>query len=114
MATTTNITTSYAGEAAAKYMSAALTSGVTLNNGSITIEPNVQYKKVLRTINTDAVVADASCDFAPTSTVTYGEQILEPKELQVNLQLCKKDFADTFEAIEMGFSAHLGLSLIHI
>jgi hypothetical protein len=107
MATTTNITTTYAGEAAARYISAALTSGVTLNNGSITIEPNVRYKKVLRTLDTNAVVADATCDFTPTSTVTYGEQVLEPKELQVNLQLCKKDFADTWEALDMGFSAHL-------
>ena len=60
MATTTNITTTYAGEAAAKYISAALTSGDTLNNGSITIEPNVRYKKVLRTLDTNAVVTDTT------------------------------------------------------
>jgi hypothetical protein len=107
MATTTNITTTFAGEAAAKFISAALTSGVTLNNGSITIEPNVRYKKVLRTLDTNAIVTDATCDFTPTSTVTLGEQVLEPKELQTNLQLCKKDFADTWSAMEMGYSAHL-------
>ena len=37
--------------------------------------------------------------------MTLTERILEPKELQVNLVLCKKDFRSDWEAIEMGFSA---------
>jgi hypothetical protein len=30
---------------------------------------------------------------------------LEPKELQVNLQLCKQEFVDSWEALQLGFSA---------
>ena len=45
MATTTSITTTYAGEFAGKYISAALLSGKTLSEGSITVKPNVKYKK---------------------------------------------------------------------
>ncbi len=105
MATTTSITTTYSGEKAAGYISAALTSGKTLNDGSITIKPNVKYKEVLKTLSTDDVVKDATCDFDPTSTLTLGEQILEPKELQVNLALCKADFRSDWEAVQMGFSA---------
>ena len=105
MATTTSITTTYSGEKAAGYISAALTSGKTLNDGSITIKPNVKYKEVLKSLSTDDVVKDATCDFDPTSTLTLGESILEPKELQVNLALCKADFRSDWEAVQMGFSA---------
>ena len=75
MATTTSITTTYSGEKAAGYISAALTSGKTLNDGSITIKPNVKYKEVLKSLSTDDVVKDATCDFDPTSTLTLGESI---------------------------------------
>jgi len=106
MATTTNITTTYAGEFAGQYLSAALLSGKTLNDGAITIKPNVKFKEVLKTVSTDAIVKDATCDFDPTSTITLDEAVLEPKELQVNLQLCKKDFRSDWEAVQMGFSAY--------
>ena len=41
MATTTSITTTYAGEFAGDYISAALLSGNTLNRGNIEIKPNM-------------------------------------------------------------------------
>ena len=105
MATTTSITTTYAGEFAGEYISAALLSGVTLDNGGITIKPNVKFKSVLKTLSTDELVSEADCDFDPTSTVTLNEVVLQPKELQVNLQLCKADFRDDWEAVNMGYSA---------
>ena len=48
MATTTSITSTYAGEFAGKYISAALLSGSTLANDIITIKPNIKYKEVLK------------------------------------------------------------------
>lgn len=105
MATTTSITTSYAGEFAGKYVSAALLSGSTIANGGIEVKPNVKYKEVLKKIATDAIVKDATCDFTATSTVTLTEKILQPEEFQVNLQLCKKDFKSDWEAVQMGYSA---------
>ena len=105
MATTTSITTTYAGEFAGKYVSAALLSGSTIANGGIEVKPNVKYKEVLKKIATDAIVKDATCDFTATSTVTLTEKILQPEEFQVNLQLCKKDFKSDWEAIQMGYSA---------
>lgn len=106
MATTTSITTTYAGEFAGEYISAALTSGKTLNDGAITIKPNVKFKEVLKTLSLTDSIVDATCDFDPTSTVTLDERVLQPKELQVNLQLCKSDFRSDWEAISMGYSAH--------
>ena len=106
MATTTSITTTYAGESAGKYIAAALLSASTIENGGVEVKPNIKYKEVIKKIATDAIVKDATCDFTATSTVTLTERILAPEEFQVNLQLCKKDFHSDWNAIEMGYSAH--------
>ena len=105
MATTTSITTTYAGEFAGKYISAALLSGKTLAEGNITTVPNVKYKQVMKKVATDDIVKDATCDFSDTSTLTLTERILTPEEFQVNLELCKKDFRSDWEAAQMGYSA---------
>jgi len=105
MATTTSITTTYAGEFAGKYISAALLSASTIENGGIEVKPNIKYKEVIKKIATDDVLKDATCDFDPTSTVTLTERIIQPEEFQVNLQLCKKDFRSDWEAVQMGVSA---------
>jgi hypothetical protein len=106
MATTTSITTSYAGEFAGKYISAALLSGVTLDRGGIEIKPNIKFKEVIKKLATDSnVIKDATCDFTDTAAVTLTERIIQPKEFQVNLELCKKDFRSDWEAVQMGYSA---------
>ena len=105
MATTTSITTTYAGESAGKYISAALLSGNTIANGGLTIRPNVKFKEVVKRLELDGITKNGTCDFNDTSTLTLTERILEPKELQVNLELCKKDFRSDWDAISMGYSA---------
>ena len=105
MATTTSITTTYAGEFAGKYIAAALLSASTIENGGITVKPNVKYKEVMKKVGLDGIVKNATCDFDPTSTLTLTERILQPEEFQVNLQLCKKDFRSDWEAVQMGYSA---------
>jgi len=104
MATTTSITTTYAGEFAGKYISAALLSGSTIANGGIEVKPNIKYKEVIKRIATDGIVKNATCDFDATSTVTLTERVITPEEFQINLQLCKKDFRSDWEAISMGYS----------
>ena len=99
------ITTSYAGEFAGKYISAALLSADTIEGGGITVKPNVKYKEVMKTLSTNALVKDAACNFADGSEVTLDERVLTPKEFQVNLQLCKQDFHSDWEAVQMGYSA---------
>ena len=106
MATTTSITSTYAGEFAGKYISSALLSADTLDKGLVEIKPNVKYKEVVKKVATNDIVANATCDFSATSTVTLTERILQPEEFQVNLQLCKKDFRSDWEAIQMGYSAY--------
>jgi len=104
MPTTTSITTTYSGESAGKYISAALLSGSTIANGGIEVKPNIKFKEVIKRIATDALVKNATCDFDATSTVTLTERVITPEEFQINLQLCKKDFRSDFDAISMGYS----------
>ena len=105
MATTTSITSTYAGEFAGKYISAALLSGSTIDNGGITVKPNVKFKEVMKKVSSSGLIANASCDFADTGTITLTERILQPEEFQVNIELCKKDFRSDWEAIQMGYSS---------
>ena len=103
LATTTNITTTYAGEFAGEYIAAALLSASTIDDGGLTVKANIAFKEVIKKLATSAIVQSASCDFDPTSTITLTERIIEPKELQVNLQLCKYDFVNDWEAQSMGY-----------
>ena len=100
-----SITSTYAGEAAADYIAAALLSAKTLDNQAITIKPNVKFKDVIQKLDVSGIVQDASCDFATSGSVSVTERILEPKELQVNLSLCKQEFVDSWEALSLGYSA---------
>ena len=99
------VTTTYAGEFAGKYISAALLSAKTLDNKYVTIMPNVKYKSVIQKVQLDNIVANASCDFTTAGTASLTERIIEPKELQVNLSLCKQEFVDSWEALQLGYSA---------
>ena len=100
------ITSSYQGEFAGKFISASLLSGNTIANGLIEVKPNVKFKEVLKRVDLSGVVANASCDFTDAGTVTLTERIIEPKSLQVNLEICKTPFESDWEAISMGYSAH--------
>ncbi len=101
-----SVTSTYAGEFAGKYIAAALLSAKTLENDLVTIVPNVKYKEVIQKVDVSGIVHDASCDFTTSGSVSLSERILEPKELQVNLELCKQNFLDSWEALQLGYSAH--------
>jgi hypothetical protein len=99
------VTSTYAGEAASGYIAAALLSAKTLDNKYVTIMPNVKFKSVIQKLDVSGIVQDASCDFVTSGSVAISEQVLTPKELQVNLELCKQEFVDSWEALSLGFSA---------
>lgn len=97
--------TTYAGQFAGKYIAAALLSAPTLENGGVTILPNVAYKQVIQKFATGDIVANATCDFTPSGTVTLTERLLTTEEFQVNVQLCKADLQQTWQVAEMGYSS---------
>ena len=106
MATTTSITTTYAGESAGQYIAAALLSADTIDKGLITVKPNIKFKEVIKKAAMDDILKDGTCDFSATSTLTLTERILAPETFQVNLNLCKADFRSDWQAVEMGYSAY--------
>ena len=103
LATATNITTSYSGEFAGEYIAAALLSASTIDDGGLTVKANIAFKEVIKKLATGNLVSPASCDFSPNSSVTLTERIIQPVELQVNLQLCKYDFVNDWESQSMGY-----------
>lgn len=47
------------------------------------------------------VVRNATCNFTANGTLALTEKVLEPKNLQINIDLCKKELLDSWEALEM-------------
>jgi hypothetical protein len=96
MATTTSLTTTFAGREAAGYIRAAFLSNESL--AAVTFKENIEYKQVVRKLVDSITFANATCDFTPTGTVTLTERILVLEKFQVHRQLCKKDFLADWEA----------------
>lgn len=100
----TSITTTYAGEFAGKYVAAALLSAPTIEKGGVTVLPNVRFKQLLQKVADTNLVRNATCAFADASTITLTERFITVKDLQVNLELCKADYFNTWQSAELGFS----------
>ena len=105
LATTVTISSSYAGSFSSKYVSAALLSSSTIDDGGVTVMPNIKYKQVIQKVETGDLIADGTCDFTASSSVTLSEVVLTPEEFAVQLNLCKSDFINTWDSIQMGYSA---------
>lgn len=90
MATTTSLTTTYAGKYAGEVLLPAFLSNESMQH--VTFKQNIDYKQVVKRLVDDISFAAATCDFTPTGTVTITERILTLEKFQVQRELCKKDF----------------------
>jgi len=99
-----SITSNYAGEHAGQYIGAALKSAKSLEY--LTVLENVKFKRNITKVATSGLIADATCDFTDAGTVTLTERVLNPKELQINVDLCKKDLLADWQASQMTGGAH--------
>jgi hypothetical protein len=97
MAFTTS--SNFAGTAAGFYISAALKEAKSL--GYLTTIENVKFKTNIQKQALSGVLADATCNFTGAGTLALTEAVLEPKNLQVNLDLCKSTLLDSFESLQM-------------
>lgn len=98
MATTTSLTTTYAGDLSGGYIQAAFLAQETINN--ITFKTNIPYKQKVKRITDNATAfSGQTCDFTPTGTVTIDERTLTLVPLALQRQLCKKDFLADWEAL---------------
>lgn len=94
-----NVTSNFAGKAAGFYISAALKQATSLDY--LTTMENVKYKSNIQRMAGSTVVRDATCDFTDHGTLAMTEKVLEPKNLQINIDLCKKTLLTSWEALEM-------------
>jgi hypothetical protein len=92
-------TSNFAGTAAGFYISAALKEAKSLEY--LTMIENVKFKSNIQKQALSGVLADATCDFTDAGTLAMTEAVLEPKNLQVNLDLCKSTLLDSFESLQM-------------
>ena len=92
-------TSNYAGKDAGFYISAALKQANSLD--FITMIENIKYKSNIQRMAGSGVVADATCNFTGAGTLALTEKVLEPKNLQINLDLCKSTLLDSWEAAQM-------------
>ena len=104
MATTTTISSSYAGKDAGQYISLAMKESKTLAH--LTIMENVKFKSTIRTFAGSSLVQNESCDFTPTGTLGLGEKVVTTKELKLNVELCKQDLLSAWEVEQMGSGAN--------
>jgi hypothetical protein len=92
-------TSNFAGKAAGFYISAALNQANSLDY--LTLIENIKYKSNIQKMAGSGLVKDASCDFTDAGTLALTENVLEPKNLQINLDLCKATLLDSWEALQM-------------
>jgi hypothetical protein len=92
-------TSNYAGKAAGFYISAALNQANSLDY--LTMIENIKFKSNIQKMAGSSLVADASCDFTDAGTLALTENVLTPKNLQINLDLCKATLLDSWEALQM-------------
>lgn len=106
MATTTTITSNYAGDAAGGFFLKAFKEGDALKNGAVTIYDNVNYELWLKKLATTNGRRAYSCGHAPGGSITLTERLLAPKKFKDDFDICKEDFRATWGEKSMGASAH--------
>tara|TARA_R100001163_G_C5065808_1_gene203878 strand:- start:1819 stop:2739 length:921 start_codon:yes stop_codon:yes gene_type:complete len=92
-------TSNFSGKAAGFYISASLKEAKSLEY--LTMIENIKFKSNIQKMAGSGLVKDASCDFTDAGTLALTEAVLEPKNLQINLDLCKKTLLDSWEALQM-------------
>jgi len=97
------------GKAAGFYISAALKASNSLDY--LTTLENIKYKMNVQALNqTVNSVVDSTCDFTAAGTLALTEKVLEPKNLQVNMDICKGTLLTSWEALQMKAGAGGGPS----
>jgi len=94
-----NVTSNFAGKSAGMYIAASLKEAKSL--GFLTQMNNVRYKSNVQTVAGADLVRDANCDFLDHGTLDMTEKVLEPKGLQINIDLCKQKLVSSWESLEM-------------
>tara|TARA_R100000655_G_scaffold100854_1_gene145524 strand:- start:23 stop:940 length:918 start_codon:yes stop_codon:yes gene_type:complete len=94
------VNSNYAGKAAGFFIAQSLKEAKSLEY--LTMIENVKYRSNLQVMGNSGLVVDATCDFNDAGTLTLTEtKYIEPKNLQINVDLCKANLLSSFEAQNM-------------
>ncbi len=105
LATTTTVSSNYAGKVAGEIIGAAFKEGDTLRLGVLTVAENVNYKFNLRKVLYADGTVDYACGFTPQGAITLSEKVILPKKVMNAFDVCKEDFRQTWSEDSMGVSA---------
>lgn len=94
-----SVNSNYAGKAAGFYISAALKEATSLEH--LTVLQNIKFKENLQKVAGSAFVRNADCNFTNHGTLALTESILTPKNLQINMETCKDQLLQSWEAETM-------------
>jgi hypothetical protein len=88
------------GKAAGFYISSALKEAKSLEY--MTVLENIKYKENIQRMAGSSLVVDGDCNaFTSAGNLALTEATLEPKDLQINLSICKKTLLTSYEALQM-------------
>ena len=93
------ITSSFSGKSEGFYISAALKEAKSLEY--LTMIENIKFKSNIQKQAAASVLADATCNFTAAGTLTMTENVLEPKLLQINMDICSETLLSSWEALQM-------------
>ncbi len=92
-------TSNFSGKAAGFYISAALKEAKSLDY--LTMIENIKFKSNIQSMAGSGMIKNAGCDFDDQGTLALTEKVLEPKNLMINIDLCKSTLLDSWEALQM-------------
>lgn len=102
----TTISTTYAGEASAAFVSAALLEGKTLANENVTLVDGIKYKMAVQKLDMSNLLQRGGCDFNDSGDLAITEAILEPKPFKVNKKECVTTFLPHWYSAKMRAGAN--------
>jgi len=105
MATTVSVNSAFKGQAAGEIFGQIFKQANTIQDGLISVIPNIVGSGFLRKTYIGDGLADYSCGWNASGSVDLTEKEITPKKLKVNLEICKETFRSRWSAAQMGFSA---------
>jgi len=106
MATTTSVSSNYAGKEAGAIVGQAFKEADTITKGFVTVYENVNYMLNLRKIQLTGGKREYTCGFVPAGSITLSEKTLAPKKFKDDFSVCKETFRAQWSEESMGASAH--------
>ena len=105
MATILSVTSEYSGALAGELFLQAFKSSDSIAKNAITVLPNVIGSGALPKLSYSSGLSAQSCGWNPGGSVSYVEKSVATKQYQIQHELCKNDFHQTFAAQAAGLFA---------